>query len=236
MILTVTGAKGGTGKTTTAVALAAELAGLGYRVALRDLDTQASATLALGHDPAADPWGAAPVEAAGGRVRLYRGGRALMGSTEADARAHLERHAHGGADVLVLDCPPHLDALALAALEAATVVLVPLRPSAMDLPSWRDVAALVENLDGGPRLRAVLTQVHARRLLTRDVFDYFDAHAPGALYGAQIPEDVRAAEAPGYALPVGLYAPSSRAAEAYRALALEVAHDLNGRGDVRTRT
>lgn len=227
MILTVTGAKGGTGKTTTAVALAAELAARGYRVALRDLDTQASATLALGLEPVPDPWGAEALEAAGGAVRLYPGGRAVAATTEAEARERLSAAAHG-ADLLVLDCPPHLDALALAALEAATLAVVPLRPSALDLPSWRDVAALVERLERRPRLRAVLTQVHPRRRLTADVLDYLDAHAPGALYATRIPEDVRATEAPGYGLPVGIYAPSSRAAEAYRALAAEVAVDLDG--------
>lgn len=56
-ILTVAGAKGGTGKTTTAVTLAAALASMGRRVALRDLDPQASATLALGQEPTLSPWG-----------------------------------------------------------------------------------------------------------------------------------------------------------------------------------
>jgi len=229
--LTVTGAKGGTAKTTTAITLAAELAALGYRVMLRDLDPQASATLALGVEPSADPWQGEPVAlplgVLPGAVWLYPGGRAITSGAERDAREWL-RMADFAADFQVVDCPPSLDALTLAALEAATVALVPLRPSPLDLPAFRDVAALVEGLENPPQLRAVLTQVHTRRLLTRDVAEYLNENAPGSLYAAQIPEDVKAAEAPGYATPVTLYAPSSRAAEAYRELAREVAADLNG--------
>lgn len=227
--LTVTGAKGGTAKTTTAITLAVELARQGYRVALRDLDPQASATLALGVEPSADPWVGAPealpLGVLPGSVWLYPGGRAIAGIAEREARERM-RHADFVADLQVVDCPPSLDALTLAALEAATLALVPLRPSPLDLPAFRDVAALMEGLENPPRLRAVLTQVHTRRVLTRDVAEYLSENALGSLYATQIPEDVKAAEAPGYAAPVTLYAPRSRAAEAYRELAQEVAADL----------
>jgi chromosome partitioning protein len=224
--LTVCGAKGGTAKTTTAVTLAVELAALGRRVLLYDLDPQASATLALGMEPVAAPLEAEPVAIGeGGRLRLRPGGRALEDLTAAEARELLARE-DAGVDVRVLDLPPRLGGLAVEALRVSALVLVPLRPSPLDLPAFRDVAALVASMEDPPRLRAVLTQVHSRRLLTRDVAEYLEAQGAGVLYGAQIPEDVRAAEAPGYGQAVTLYAPSSRAAEAYRELAREVAEDL----------
>ncbi len=102
----------------------------------------------------------------------------------------------------------------------------PLQPSPLALTALADVAAVLEDLENPPRLRTVLVQVHARRLLTRDVVAHLEENAPGTLYRAQIPEDARAAEAPGHGLPLRLYAPSSRAAEAYRELAAEVAADL----------
>ncbi len=224
--MVVTGGKGGTGKTTTAVNLAAELVALGFSVELRDLDPQSSATLALGADPAADPWEAEPVELDG--IRLRPGGR-LLARIERGERSALELLKNvEPADVRILDCPPTLGLLTAAALEAATLALVPLQPSPLALTALADVAAVLEDLENPPRLRTVLVQVHARRLLTRDVVAHLEENAPGTLYRAQIPEDARAAEAPGHGLPLRLYAPSSRAAAAYRELAAEVAADLNG--------
>ena len=226
--IAVTGGKGGTGKTTTAVNLAAELAALGYRVELRDLDPQGSATLALGADPAADPWTAAAVDVHG--MALRPGGR-LLGMVERGTRpvGDLLKNVEA-VDVRVLDCPPALGLLTAAALEGATLALVPLQPAPLALTALGDVAGLLEELRHPPRLRAVLVQVHPRRLLTRDVAAHLAEIAPGTLYGAQVPEDARAAEAPGHGLPLALYAPSSRAGEAYRELAAEVVADLNGRG------
>ena len=222
----VTGGKGGTGKTTTAVNLAAELVALGYRVELRDLDPQSSATLALGADPAADPWEAEPVEVHG--IRLRPGGR-LLARVERGEHSALALLEDGtGADVRILDCPPTLGLLTTAALGAARIALVPLQPSPLALTALADVGAVLEDLERLPRLRTVLVQVHPRRVLTRDVVAHLEENAPGTLYRTHIPEDARAAEAPGHGLPLRLYAPSSRAAEAYRELAVELAADLNG--------
>jgi len=225
--LTVCGAKGGTAKTTTAVTLAAELAALGFTVHLFDLDPQASATLALGVEPVGAPLDAEPVPIGeGGRFQLWPGGRALEALTVAQARELLGREE--GADVRVLDLPPRLGGVAVEALRVSALALVPLRPSPLDLPAFRDVASLLSGMEPTPTLRAVLTQVHGRRRLTRDVADYLENSAPGSLYRTQIPEDVRAAEAPGYGLAVTVYAPSSRAAAAYRELAREIVEDLRG--------
>ena len=86
-----------------------------------------------------------------------------------------------------------------------------------------DVADLLEAHREGAKLRALLTQVHARRVLTADVRALVAAMLPGTLLRTSIPEDVRAAEAPGFGQPVTVYSPGSRASKAYRNLAAEVA-------------
>lgn len=218
-ILAVCGAKGGVGKTTTALAVGYSLARADWQVVIRDMDPQASATLALGQEPSREPWTAPPVDVEG--VQLYRGGRALASGGTA-------QHTPTTPDLLLLDTPPALGALTLEAIRAADLVLVPLRPTPLDLPALSDVAAVVREMERPPILRAVLTQVHSRRTLTGDVAELIHRDYPGVLCRARIPEDVRAAEAPGFGRAVTLYAPSSRSARAYSALTVELIRDLTG--------
>jgi chromosome partitioning protein len=215
LTVTVAGLKGGVAKTTSAVNVAAGLAASGYRVRLLDLDPQASATLSLGLAPVADPFAsvAAFVDGVTGALELLPGGRALAALDDAQASALVAR-ASTGAEVLVIDTPPALSALTRAALRAATVVLAPLEPTPLAIPSLRDLQALLGALEAPPALWALLVRVQARRTLTADVEALLAAEFPGALVGS-IPEDVRAAEAPGYGLPLLAYARGSRAAEAY---------------------
>lgn len=233
-LLTVAGAKGGCGKSTSAINLAAELANLGYRVSLVDLDPQASGSLALGQLPAPDPWKDPPVaielNGAKGELWLRRGGRGLLGAGAGDVPPLL---ADPDADVIVADTPPSLGPLSLAALDKADLALVPLQPTPLDLPALRDIAEVLNGSveRGATKLRAILVRVQPRRLLTRDVEEHLLENYPDALYGVQIPEDVRAAESTGYGRPLLAYAPTSRAAIAYRNLARDVVRDLElGRG------
>ena len=228
----IAGAKGGTRKTTTAVTLAAIYSTERYNVVLRDLDPQASATLALGQEVVPDPWLAEPVSVAlqgteSGGLRLYRGGRTIAArSSEFPVPDPLP-------DLLILDTPPALGTLTRLAIERADLVVVPLEPGPLDLPALSDVETIVRGLPRRPLLRALLTRVQPRLVLTAEVIAHLEHNHPGLLYTTRIPQDVRAAEAPGFGVPVTQHAPRSRAADAYCALAQEIQADL-GRMERRT--
>jgi chromosome partitioning protein len=231
LTLTVAGLKGGVAKTTSAVNVAAGLASAGYRVRLLDLDPQASATLSLGMAPVADPMASLPASIRGdgnGSLELIAGGRSLANLDDAQASA-LVAQASAGSEVLVIDTPPALSPLTRAALRAAQVVLAPLEPTPLAIPSLRDLQALLASLEAPPALWPLLVRVQARRTLTADVEALLAEEFPGALVGS-IPEDVKAAEAPGYGLPLLAYARGSRAAQAYSDLVATVISRLRPAG------
>lgn len=231
LTLTVAGLKGGVAKTTSAVNVAAGLASAGYRVRLLDLDPQASATLSLGVAPVEDPLTSfpVPIESVAG-LELLRGGRALAEVDDAQASA-LVAKAGTGAEVLVIDTPPALSALTRAALRAAEVVLAPLEPTPLAIPSLRDLRALLNALEAPPALWALLVRVQARRALTADVEALLSVEFPRVLVGS-IPEDVKAAEAPGFGLPLVAYAKGSKAGRAYSDLVAVILHNLLPRGGI----
>lgn len=227
--IAVAGAKGGIGKTISSINLSAEFAARGLRVELVDLDPQASASLSLGQVPAENPWTADPVWVslpglAAGGIRLRPGGRPLTLGNGDDVAHLLGGPTH--ADIRILDCPPALETLTITALEAADLVLVPVEPAPIALPALMDVVALLQEMQEPPPLRAVLVRVQPRRLLTKEIVERLVDMLPGVLYGVAIPEDVRAAEAPGFGVPLILHAPDARAALAYGELADEVLSDL----------
>ena len=230
--IAIAGAKGGVAKTISAINLAAEFAARGLQVELVDLDPQASASLSLGQAAAADPWETDPVwipfpGLAAGGITLRPGGRPLA-LADVDAVNQLVS-SEGTADIRVLDCPPALETLTITALHAADLVIVPVEPAPIALPALMDVVELLRGISDPPRLRAVLVRVQPRRLLTKDVVERLVDTLPGVLYGVAVPEDVRAAEAPGWGLPVLLHAPDARATQAYRDLAGEILLDLEMR-------
>lgn len=229
--LIIAGAKGGIGKTTTAVALAAELSRCGFRVALVDLDPQASATLALGQMPVPEPKEAASVLVESGddvSFHLYPGGRALEGVEQGRLQDPLGRDGSEAFDIRVVDCPPTLGALTVAALRAADLVVTPIQPTPLDMPGARDIRDMLDKLDQINTLhRTLLVRTQPIRILTGDVRAMVASEFPGEVYDVEIPEDVRAAEAPAFGLPVTIYAPDCRAARAYRELTQVILADLN---------
>jgi chromosome partitioning protein len=245
MILAIANQKGGVGKTTTAINLGAGLGALERRVLLVDCDPQANATRGLGARAAAPHLyhaltGEAPLAEA---VRpsgfpnldLVPSQRDLVGvEVEFVGQTGWERRLKevlagvaGSYDTVLLDCPPSLGHLTVAALTAADGVLVPLQCEYFALEGISDLQATVRRVQGGlnPRLAIagiLLTMYDDRTNLSRDVAEEIRAHFAGKVYETVVPRNIRLAEAPSHGLPIFQYDIKSRGAEAYLALAREL--------------
>jgi chromosome partitioning protein len=239
--------KGGVGKTTTAVNVAACIAEAGYETLLVDVDPQANATVGLGvartqspglyevltgEATAAQALTDTPVQG----LRLLPAGAGLAGANlelprmegfEQRVRECLAPVREGFAYVL-LDCPPSLGPLTVSALVAADRVIVPVQTEYFALEG---LAGLLETLalvqrELNPRLTVagmLLTMHDARTRLGQDVEREVREHFPDLVFDTVIPRNVRVGEAPSYGLPVTHHDPHSAGAEAYFELAKEVA-------------
>jgi len=235
--------KGGVGKTTTAINLAACLAEAGERALVVDLDPQANATSGLGMrangTSSYDLLDGAPLEdlvkatafenlflvpskpeLAGAAVELSRrddGDRYLAQALE---------HAHGF-DFVLLDCPPSLGPLTVNALAAADRVIVPVQAEYYALEG---LAQLVQSINLiktrlNPRLEiagVLLTMADGRTRLSAEVEAEVRRHFGELVFAAVVPRSVRVAEAPSHGLPVTHYDRRSRGAEAYWKVAMEL--------------
>jgi chromosome partitioning protein len=243
-----TNQKGGVGKTTTVVNLAAYLALSGTRTLVIDLDPQGNATSGLGVDgrsldrsvydaliervppaelivgtsvegldllPSAPALSGAEVELVGLPARERRLAAAL-----GDLDGRYER--------VLIDCPPSLGLLTVNALTAADGVLIPIQTEYYALEGLGQLVNTIrlirESLN--PRLEmegVLLTMYDARTNLSAQVAAEVRRHMSGIVYESVVPRTVRLSEAPSHGLPIALYDPSSRGAQAYGSLALEVA-------------
>lgn len=222
-VVALTSGKGGVGKTTLALALAAAWRVEGRTVALVDFDPQGGATLAAGVRPPADPLEALPVAVHG--FTLWPAGRALAAADVPALAARLARArvatGHSPApDVVVVDCSPALtDAVHAATLPDADPVVVVARLDAAGLPNVAEAVELARAL--GRRVRVVPT-FGAHTGLAREALAFLRGRYGDAVTGAVVPTDARAAEAPGRGVPVLDTAPRSKVAAAVRQLAGEL--------------
>jgi len=246
-IMAVVNQKGGVGKTTTAINLAASMAELGRQVVLIDLDPQANSTSGLGFDvrrqrlnvyhllageAVIDDVAVATsvpglhlvpshVSLAGGEIEL-----ALVEDRERRLQLAL-RELGGGFGHVLIDCPPSLGLLTLNALTAAHEVLIPVQCEYYALEGLGHLLYTMElvreRLNPGLRLAGILmTQLDSRTTLGWDVVQEVRRAYPEKIYETLIPRNVRLSEAPSHGQPVTEYDPNCRGAQAYRQLAKEV--------------
>ncbi len=237
--------KGGVGKTTTCVNLAAALRAAGVRVLVCDFDPQGNATSGFGVDKTAVSPTIYEVLINGADCRravvptpysdVIPANKALAGATVEmigmNSREYLLRNALGSLsaeyDYILIDCPPSLELLTLNGLCAAETVLVPVQCEYYALEGLSDLLSTIRivkrSLNPSLDLEGVLlTMFDGRTNLSLQVSEEVKRHFPGKVYASVIPRNVRLSEAPSHGKPVMAYDPYSRGAEAYKMLAEEL--------------
>jgi chromosome partitioning protein len=246
-IIAVTNQKGGVGKTTTSVNLAASLVATQRKVLLIDLDPQGNATMGSGVDKYALSrssydvlMGHCPVGEA--IVATPEAGFDMLPSNADLTAAEVEllqlpqrerrlREALGEVvgryDYILIDCPPSLNMLTLNALVAANAVMIPMQCEYYALEGLTALVKTIEEVRGtlNPFLQIeglLRTMYDPRNRLAGEVAAQLNKHFGGKVYRTVIPRNVRLAEAPSHGLPALIYDKASRGAQAYLALAGEM--------------
>jgi chromosome partitioning protein len=244
-ILAVLNQKGGVGKTTTAVNVAAYLAKAGQRVLLVDFDPQGNATSGLGFDKQGLEDTSYEVlfnpgllqqsirETATDNLHLLPA-NANLASAEVEL-VHRERREHwlkqglaeAEYDYIIIDCPPALGLLSINALAAADTVLIPVQAEYYALEGLSQLLSVVQRVREGinPKLEVlgvVLTMYDKRTTLADQVLAELKSHFGNKLFATVIPRNIRLAEAPSFGKTIIEHDKWSKGARAYKQLAREV--------------
>lgn len=246
-VLAVMNQKGGVGKTTTAVSVAAALAARSVRVLLVDLDPQGNASVGLGIRVQDDGLGVydvlltdssldgavqsavlenmdllpSSIDLAGAEVEL-------VALEDREHRLDAALQAVGTTyDVILIDCPPSLGLLTVNALVAASHVIVPIQCEYYALEGLRQLLSTVGRVTQtlNPALAVggvLLTMYDGRTNLAQNVVDEVRNHFGDQVFNTVIPRSIRLAEAPSYGEPIRVFDPESRGAAAYESLADEL--------------
>jgi len=246
-IISIVNQKGGVGKTTTAVNLAAALSEAGKFVLLIDLDPQGNATSGLGIKPDELQHGLYSVLMGLARghdvvLNTAHAGLRVMPATADLAGANVElvnmegresklseivselRHAY---DYIVIDCPPSLGILTLNGLVAAEHILIPVQAEYYALEGLGQLLKTIELVKGQIKpnleiLGAVITMFDGRNRLSGEILQELYKFFPDKIFRSVIPRTVRLAEAPSFGKSVLHYEPNGKAAKAYERLAKEL--------------
>lgn len=246
-ILAVTNQKGGVGKTTTTVNLAASLAAMKQQVLLVDLDPQANATMGSGVDKSSlqatvydvllgeKALQDACIYSDTGKYHVLPANRELAGAEielvevegrETRLKAALQAGA-GNYDYILIDCPPALNLLTLNGLCAAQTVMIPMQCEYYALEGLSDLVNTIRkvraHLNPALEIEGLLrTMFDPRNTLAQQVSDQLKQHFGDKVYRTVIPRNVRLAEAPSYGVPVLYHDKQSKGTQAYLALAGEM--------------
>ncbi len=245
-IISVVNQKGGVGKTTTSVNLAAFLAEHGKFVLLVDLDPQANATSGLGLDHQSLPAGiyeaiigAHPMrrlihKTTHDGLKIVPATQSLAGASvelvNAEEREHFLRKAllevRNDFDYILIDNPPSLGMLTINGLVAADSVLIPVQAEYYALEGLTQLMNTINLVKENIRpdleiMGAVITMYDSRTRLSKEVLQELYRYFPDKIFRSVIPRSVRLAEAPSFGKSILGYDPTSRAAKAYERLAKE---------------
>ena len=245
--------KGGVGKTTTTVNLAAGLAQVKQRVLVVDLDPQGNATMGSGIDKRAMPLSVYDVllESAGvaeAKLSSEKGGYDVLGANRELAGAEVElvgldhrnerlrralAKALGDYDFVLIDCPPSLSLLTLNGLCSAHGVIVPMQCEYFALEGLSDLVNTIKqvhaNLNRDLQIIGLLRVMYDPRItLQQQVSDQLKSHFGDKVFNAVIPRNVRLAEAPSYGQPGVVFDAASKGAQAYIDFARELVQRVKG--------